>query len=914
MIDEEKTLILDGKKKDITKNVIRISDSKVHVHYNNDKIYSYKKSSLLIIKNPILLENCLIKTSSRTLSNVMKILKFNDYIKIFFNNGTTKIYHQSEITIEKNLLKQSEFKDFFDYLSELASYLTINDITTGETTEEKNKGFLCKIYKKIKFISQDSVIEDYIKGVKTNKLNVFKNEEIYPFSFNLSQKLAVENVFATNISVIEGPPGTGKTQTILNIIANAIINKKSVAVLSNNNSATDNVFEKLEKYGLSSICAKLGNDANVKKFLKGQEKIDLYPTTWMIDESEEQQFRKDLCNMNQDIQWYLEEKNEIAKLRQEMDDLKLEQKHFEESNKFRNENNIILPNWASIKLHEYLLDLNKAENKKEYFSKFIQIKTQLKYRFYNPKLYKHTIKDILDYIELEYYKRRIEELNKKIIDKEEVINNRNLEQQFINYTEKSMKIFKNFVYRNYNNKKVHRNVRDTHRLIYDYPVILSTTYSLLNCVSPNFMFDYVIIDESSQVDLVSAFPALTLAKNVVVVGDSKQLPSIIENEKREQFDMIFKKYNLCEKYNYTKNSLLELTKKIYDDVSIVMLKEHYRCHPKIIGFCNKKFYDNQLIILSKNTNDEPIKQYKCVKGNHARKNGTSQYNDRQGQVIIDEVIPQQKIDIYSDSVGIITPYKAQKNYLRKKIQCDNLLIDTVHGFQGREKDIIIFSTVSNNITKFLDNPNSINVAVSRAINKLYLITPYEYKSKNNSNITNLISYIRYNNMEVIQSKINSVFDMLYKCNEKEKNKFLFNRLPFSRHDSETIMYYTIKKVLQLDEYKSYEVMDISYPLRKIVKDRSILTPEEIKFVDCNSHIDFMIYDKYDKTPVLAIEVDGYKFHNRKEQIIRDQKKNSILKKCNIPLLRFATNECKEEERLIDKLNEIISRENKLGEL
>ena len=61
-------------------------------------------------------------------------------------------------------------------------------------------------------------------------------------------------------------------------------------------------------------------------------------------------------------------------------------------------------------------------------------------------------------------------------------------------------------------------------------------------------------------------------------------------------------------------------------------------------------------------------------------------------------------------------------------------------------------------------------------------------------------------------------------------------------------------------------------------------------------------------PVLAIEVDGYAFHSKKEQMIRDQKKNSILRKCKIPLLRFATNGCYEEERLIKKLDEIVKQD------
>ena len=67
---------------------------------------------------------------------------------------------------------------------------------------------------------------------------------IFPFGCNNSQYVAVKRAMENQISVIQGPPGTGKTQTILNIIANILIQGKTVQVVSNNNSATENVFEK----------------------------------------------------------------------------------------------------------------------------------------------------------------------------------------------------------------------------------------------------------------------------------------------------------------------------------------------------------------------------------------------------------------------------------------------------------------------------------------------------------------------------------------------------------------------------------------------------------------------------------------------------------------------------------------------
>lgn len=89
------------------------------------------------------------------------------------------------------------------------------------------------------------------------------------------------------ISVIQGPPGTGKTQTILNIIANILMQGKSLQIVSNNNSATENVYEKLSssKYNLGFVVATLGNSENKKKFIENQNTE--YPdfSTWIIQDN-----------------------------------------------------------------------------------------------------------------------------------------------------------------------------------------------------------------------------------------------------------------------------------------------------------------------------------------------------------------------------------------------------------------------------------------------------------------------------------------------------------------------------------------------------------------------------------------------------------------------------------------------------
>lgn len=103
------------------------------------------------------------------------------------------------------------------------------------------------------------------------------------------------------VSIIQGPPGTGKTQTILNIIANLLVQEKIILVVSNNNSATANVKEKLAKYGIDFIVAALGSHDNKETFIKeGQTPIPENVKDWGIEEEKktvvEKEIQRILCN------------------------------------------------------------------------------------------------------------------------------------------------------------------------------------------------------------------------------------------------------------------------------------------------------------------------------------------------------------------------------------------------------------------------------------------------------------------------------------------------------------------------------------------------------------------------------------------------------------------------------------------
>lgn len=92
--------------------------------------------------------------------------------------------------------------------------------------------------------------------------------------------------------------------------------------------------------------------------------------------------------------------------------------------------------------------------------------------------------------------------------------------------------------------------------------------------------------------------SLGCAKNIIVVGDRKQLPHIPEKTEIKA---------PSNDYECTKYSLLDSFINVFKEkVPITLLKEHYRCHPKIIQFCNQQFYNNQLIPMTIDEGEDPL--------------------------------------------------------------------------------------------------------------------------------------------------------------------------------------------------------------------------------------------------------------------------------------------------------------------
>lgn len=916
LIKNSKTKEFEDKTTDIgyLKHVIK----QVEVTYlTNNRTYKYNSSNVLVLKEPrkINVDEKIVFVSGFPITNPSLLLDFGEYIKILDRNERSQICHKSKVSYQNSCLNSKKPKAVFDYLKKLSSCVCVM---------EDGRAALFNQYEKMIKVSEESVLSTYLSGNPIKK-NKNENVNIFPFGCNLSQKRAVKTALENSISIIEGPPGTGKTQTILNIIANVVAKGKTVGIVSGNNSATANVQEKLERNGYGFITALLGNAAKKADFFENKQSNVPDLTGWGAKVEETKLLSDELKSISKNLEQLLEEQNKIAKLKEELSKLEVEQSYFENNFKEIYESRpkfSFSSTWSRDSILDFITYFERivltGRNKKLLVKAFLFIK----YGIYKFKFVNENQNHIITSLKRDYYKNFIAEITQQIISLEMNLVNRNYKILMEQYKEVSEKLFKAALHRKYSKMDRVKYYANRFRynfknFIQDYPVVLSTTHSIMNSISENYLFDYIIIDEASQVDLVTASLALACCKNVVIVGDVKQLPQIVGTDIEKISNEIFYKSNLVESYNYSKYSIIASLMNLYkDDLPKNLLSEHYRCHPKIIGFCNEKFYNNELVIMTEEgLNDVPLKIHKTAPGNHARKDKFDDekgwYNLRQIEVIRDEIIDGNKYK-YQDcsKVGIICPYRKQVTETNKSIKKSGMEVDTVHKFQGREKDTIIFTTVVNDINPFVDDANLINVAVSRAVKELIVVTSNKVFKQHGTNIGDLIRYIEYNSSEeaVVESEKISVFDLLYSEYSDKLLKMMTSNKQVSEYKSEILMYSVIDEVLNMDEFSSFKcVMHI--PLNSIVKDFTILNSEEKSFAQNPwTHVDFLIFNKLDKEPVLVVEVDGHEYHkNNEKQQRRDAIKDKILEQINLPILRIVTNESGEKERLIKALDRIIKQ-------
>ena len=361
--------------------------------------------------------------------------------------------------------------------------------------------------------------------------------------------------------------------------------------------ATLNVAEKLEKKGVSFLTAFLGSIENKEHFLAGQS--SKYPdmSEWELEPKKKIELSESVRTLSEELNDKLNKKNRISGIEQELLELQPEQYHFNEYYAtFTGLPDSELIGLPSQKILSLWLEYEDHIERKDKLGLLKKISIFFRFNRSALNLFLGKPELVIPYLQSQFYITKKAELLEEKAKLETELASYSFDAKMEELAQKSLRLFQAELAKRYrwqDGRHVFemKDFRGNSAVFnQEYPVVLSTTYSIKGTLSIEHVYDYLIIDEASQADLATGVLAFSCAKNVIIVGDLKQLPNVLTGEDIQVAEEIWNRHPFDEIYHFATQSLLSSAVARWENVPTVLLREHYRCHPKIIGFCNQKFY------------------------------------------------------------------------------------------------------------------------------------------------------------------------------------------------------------------------------------------------------------------------------------------------------------------------------------
>lgn len=686
------------------------------------------------------------------------------------------------------------------------NYLIIAFQDTIDFGKFPKSGTLVDRLKNITYKIQKESITNLIEGKSVNDdiLNIlidgeFKkmkkgpsNYDIFIDSNNEPTQTQLEAVNlaldAEDFLLVQGPPGTGKTTIIVEMVKEFVKQGKRVLISSKNNLAVDNVLESCIKKNIS--CVRLGREEKVKIDIVKKRIIDHAAPRLQQDilnrcDGQQLELLNKLEEQSKFVNLLKENFDKVLSYYETCNNVKINLSKMEKRKRYmnwksklkklpikyakftafftRNKEKVVKKEeayWSYIdeKLNE---DTAYIEAKKGY-EKYSDEKTLLQYQL------DHNFSEINDDKEFNYKdinKNQLQERLKKEIELQRRYKNRDI---ILGEWKESLKERQQSL----------------------YPLLLNSVKVVgATCIGINtdvkfkdVDFDVAIIDEAGQITIFDEIVPMSRARKVILVGDHMQLPPVPNRDliRMIQQDSIADEdsYFSDEDYNeLLEKSLFELLFDTCPEDKKVMLDTQFRMHPTIAKFISDEFYNGKYVSgisaekreLKVSIFDKPLyfidtRSMGALRfENFVTPKGHKEYfNSTEAEIVASVLISLVRDGANPEEIGVITPYRRQKIKIEeilieslpsqedtnKKIE-----IDTVDSFQGRDKDIILFSfTRSNeeNTIGFLSELRRLNVTMTRSKYLLIMIGDSQtltntsnYKARNC--FDSFIDYVKKNN-------------------------------------------------------------------------------------------------------------------------------------------------------------------------
>ncbi|TCK06705.1 IGHMBP2 family helicase [Phorcysia thermohydrogeniphila] len=506
-------------------------------------------------------------------------------------------------------------------------------------------------------VGRQREIRNIILGLKEPEPAEEVEFELVDKRLNETQVKAVKRALgAKDFYLIHGPPGTGKTSTITELIVQLVKQGKKVLATADSNIAADNILLNLSKYPELKL-VRIGHPARVL------EELERYSIFALFEEHEK-----------------------AAKVRE---------------------------GWDRVR-------------------ELIEKRDQ--------------------------YKKPVPQLRRGMSDDEIVYFGRK-GKSFRGVPKKTMRSMANWILTNYEIDVRIKALKEMENIIFreiitDADVVVSTNSMVKSELLEGFHFDVAVIDEGSQQVEPSTLIPIMRADRFYIAGDHKQLPPTVMSEEAKELE----------------KTLFERLINGHPELS-TMLEVQYRMNEKIMEFPNKEFYGGKLRAaesvkehtLADFNLKEPEKfkevlepreplaflDTSSINALEFQPEGSTSYeNYEEAKLAIEIAQELHRMGLENKDIGIITPYAAQVKLIKQLLLEKDFKVEvnSVDGFQGREKEAIIISFVRSNEegeVGFLKDLRRLNVAITRARRKLICIGNAE-TLKNHPVYRRFINYVKEN--------------------------------------------------------------------------------------------------------------------------------------------------------------------------
>jgi len=588
-----------------------------------------------------------------------------------------------------------------------------------------------------------------------------------------TQREIIQSTRSRPMTLVTGPPGTGKSHTITAVILDYIVSGRKVLFTSNTRKAVEVVVEKLEEMCGPFVIALSGGRKQQNELSKKLEDL-INPGT--LDDAPT---KEDLEILEEKYREHLDKLQSLSnKLEQKLSDLTS-----------WSLNQILLKKYLTSDLEQ---PINQNQDTYKLFKKLEKAKNKSAENIISKNLQRRLIISVarnlgIDTVKIKNLEAAVEYLEalqnndelseglQDVITKESTVSNlwkevqetdNYLRQLAVNYLTSRRKLelksllsnptntrqvadFRNALRRadNAAKKEILENVSS--ELLLDLFPCWASTDNFLSHILPlkPRMFHLSVIDEASYCRVDSAIPTLYRAKKALVVGDPNQLkpvmflPGTLNNAAIAKSGI---KKSSTVTYNF-KRPLFDIVSENLDLSAKFMLDEHYRSEQEIIKFSSDKFYKSKLVLMTQKPRYQEDIGKEATLNNPMPMNvhyvdGFRKYRTAPNEIEAIKAIEVAKSIINRNpdwTVGILTPFRSQadfgssllsKYFSNNELLKSKLLFDTAHQLQGDERDAIIISFVldknfaTNQLNWMQDETGVFNVSITRARKELHIVS------------------------------------------------------------------------------------------------------------------------------------------------------------------------------------------------